>query len=212
MRKTHFAFAALAVTAVAALCAQAAPGQAPPAGANNHVLAVGVVNVTYVAHHMKEPQKLTQDLKAQSDQLAKEQQQRQQALSDLVKRRNDFKPGSAQYEKISNDIDDEQIKYQVWVATARAQLERQEKKNLKQIFDHIRQATAEVAQQMQLNLVVADQSPEIGPDLSRVSPELLQQALSTSAVLYADKKADITEEVLTRVEADYANAGVAQGK
>ena len=208
MRKSLLALAPAALLAVSAVCASAAPNQpAPPQAApGDHQLAVGVVNVTTVYLQMKEPKKLTEAMRAQQEQLAKEQQQKEAALNDMMKRRADFKPGSAQFDDETRKIEDEQVKYQVWVATARAQLERQQKKNLKQIFDHIQQATREVAQQMHLNLVIADQSPEIGPDLSAIPAQELRQMLATRAVLYYDKKADITDEVLTRVEANYANA------
>jgi len=213
MPKMLLALASTTVIVMTAIPGLSAPNpQAPlPPAANDHQIAIGVVNVTTVYLQMKEPKKLSEAMHSQQEQLQKEQQQREQALSDMVKRRNDFKPGSAQFDDETRKIEDEQVKYQVWVATARAQLDRQAKKNLKQIFDHIQQATRDVAQQMHLNVVIADQSPEIGPDLSAVSVQELSQRLSSRAVLYYDKKADITDEVLTRVEANLANGAAAAG-
>jgi Skp family chaperone for outer membrane proteins len=213
MRKSYLALAATALIALTAIPAPAAPNQpAPPQpAANDHQVAIGVVNVTTIYLAMKEPKKLTEAMRAQQEQLAKEQQQREGALNDMVKHRGEFKPGSAQFDAETKQIEDEQVKYQIWVATARAQLERQQKKNLKQIFDHIQQATREIAQQLHLNVVIADQSPEIGPDLNGINVQDLSQRLASRAVLYYDKKADITDEVLTRVEANYANGAGAAG-
>jgi Skp family chaperone for outer membrane proteins len=212
MRRIHLALAALTLMSLAALPAQAAPGQAPGNPANDHLLTIGVVNVSKVFHNMQETKKSDADFHTQNDQLVQQQKQKEAEIQDLAKRRADFKPGSAQWQDVTNQIDQKSADLEVWVRVKKAQLERQFKLNMKTLYDHIAQATAEVAQQEHLNLVIADQSPEfIGPNLDAITTQRLDEILSARAVLYADKKADITDEVLTKVEANFANANRAAG-
>lgn len=212
MRRTHLALAALTMATLAALLAQAAPGQAPANTTNDHMLKIGVVNVYRVFHNMQETKKSDTDFHTQNDQLVQQQKQKEAEIQDLAKRRQDFKPGSAQWQDVTNQIDQKSAELDVWMRVKKAQLERQFKLNMKTLYDHIAQATAEVAQQDHLNLVIADQSPEfVGPNLDAITTQRLDEILSARAVLYADKKADITDEVLTKVEANFANANRAAG-
>jgi hypothetical protein len=55
--------------------------------------------------------------------------------------------------------------------------------------------------------VLADESPDIGPDMDKVTSQQLQAVLASRAVLFANKKADITQEVLTTVEFNFAKSG-----
>lgn len=207
MRLIHLALPALTLAALAVLPAGAAGNPA-----NDHLLAVGVVNVSKVFHNMQETKKSDTDFRAQNEQLVQQQKQKEAEIQDLAKRRADFKPGSAQWQDVTNQIDQKSADLEVWARVKKAQLERQFKQNMKALYDHIAQATAEVAQQQHLNLVIADQSPEfIGPNLDSITTQRLDEILSSRAVLYSDKKADITDDVLTRVEANYANANRAAG-
>lgn len=208
MRRSHLALAALTLAALAFVRAGAAPGNAP----NDHMLTIGVVNVYKVFHNMQETKKSDADFRAQNEQLVQQQKQKEAEIQDLAKRRGDFKPGSAQWQDVTNQIDQKSAELEAWTRVKKTQSERMFKQNMKTLYDHIAQATAEVAQQQHLNLVIADQSPEfIGPNLDAVTTQRLDEILSARAVLYADKKADITDDVLTRVEADFANANRAAG-
>jgi Skp family chaperone for outer membrane proteins len=91
------------------------------------------------------------------------------------------------------------------------QLERWYKQSLKGMYDHMADAAAQVASQQHLDLVIADQSPEIGPDLEKANIGQLEAALAARAVLFANKKADITEDVLTVVEANFAKQNPSPG-
>ena len=191
------------LTAAAFLFA-GATAHAAPAG-QDHALAIGVVNMTKVVRSISETKKMESDLRGRNQALGQQQQQKEAELQELQKHRDEnVKPQSAQWDDETAAIDKKRAELEVWTAMNRTAVERLQKQLIKSIYDHISAAAAEVAENQHLDLVIADQSSEIGPDLDRAPIQQLEIALSSRAVLFSNKKADITEEVLTQVEADFA--------
>lgn len=210
MKRIPLVLLALAlVAAVIALAGESAP--AAPA-ANDHRLAIGVVKTLKILRAMHESKKLEDDIRAKAGEFDNEQKQRTAKLQEMQKQRDEtYKPGSEQWTGQTVAIDKADAELQVWTELRRRELERMRKDGLKALYDHIGVAAAEVAQQLHLDLIIADQSPEIGPDMEKVNSGQLQALLAARAVLYADKNADITEEVLTRVEANFKSTNPSAG-
>ena len=212
MRRTSLAVAMLTMSGLYLLLERAAPAQPAGGAANNHALAIGVVKISPVFHDMQETKNAQADFRAQNDRLAEQQRQREAQIQALIKHRDDdIKPGTVQWQTETSAIDQKTAELDVWARVQKTQLEREFKQNMKLLYDHIAKATAEVAEQEHLDLVIADQSPDFGPSLDSVTAQRLSDVLSNRAVLYANKKADITDAVLTRINADYANANRAAG-
>jgi Skp family chaperone for outer membrane proteins len=202
MQRTQFAASLL--TAAALLFAGATVNAAPAAGPD-HTLAIGVVNMTKVVRSISETRKMETDLRARNQALVQQQQQKEAELQELLKHRDDnVKPQSAQWDDETAVIDKKRAELEVWTALNRTAVERLQKQLLKAIYDHINAASAEVAEAQHLDLVIADQTADIGPDLDRAPLQQLEFAWSSRAVLFSNKKADITEDVLTQIAADYA--------
>jgi Skp family chaperone for outer membrane proteins len=92
------------------------------------------------------------------------------------------------------------------------ELDREKKKALIEQYRHVNEAVETIANQQHLDLVVSDYTPEIvGPDLDGIPQQQLEQLVLQRAVLFAGKKADITEEVLTLVDANFAKQKQAVG-
>jgi Skp family chaperone for outer membrane proteins len=196
---------ALLVWAALPLIQNSCPAQAAPA---DHLLSIGVVNTTRVVRTMQETKKLDADFRAQNTGLAQQQRQKEAEIQQLQDHRdNNLKPLSQQYNDETEAIDKKRAELEVWKQMSNIQLERAYKVSLKGLYDHIAAAAAQVAEQQHLDLVIADQTPEIGPDLEKANVNQLQAALAARAVLFANKKADITEDVLTVVEANFARQG-----
>jgi Skp family chaperone for outer membrane proteins len=204
MRRLRLA-PALLVGAALLLTRNSCPAQAAPA---DHQLAIGVVNTTRIVRTMQETRKLDADFRAQNSGLAQQQHQKEADIQQLQEHRdNNLKPGSQQWNDETEAIDKKRAELEVWKQMSNIQLERAYKVSLKGLYDHIAAAAAQVAEQQHLDLVIADQTPEIGPDLEKANVTQLQAALAARAVLFANKKADITEDVLTVVEANFAKQG-----
>ncbi|HSU68848.1 MAG TPA: OmpH family outer membrane protein [Tepidisphaeraceae bacterium] len=179
--------------------------KAAPPGQADHQLAIGVVNTTRVLRNMDEAKRLEADFRAQQQSLQAQQQQKEQEIGNLEKHRESgAKPGSDQWNDETNTIDTKRADLEVWRNVQNVQLERQYKRSIAKMYDHIAAAAAEVARQQNLDLIIADQAPEIGPDLDKATVAQLSAALAARAVLFSNKKADITEDVLTVVQKNFA--------
>ena len=217
MRRMHVIWGAVLIVVVVILLARGAgagPGQAAaPTPVNpDHVLAIGVVRVSDVFHKMQEYAKWKEGMEAENRKLAEEQARREQELKQMIQHLNStFAPGSRQWSEERDKVDAKKIELQSWGARAKLDFERKEKQGLRDMHAHIAAASAKVALQDKLNLVIVDLSPELGPDLDQISLERLDALLGQRAVLYADKRADITEQVLMQADKDFADGNKLAG-
>lgn len=206
MRRLPLITAAALVCVLAALLARAA-NQPVVAPVNDHILRIGVVNVTNLLRQMQESKKLEQEYKDKLVDLNQEQRKQEQAIQEKQSHRdNTFKPGTAQWQSETDQIDRMGGDLEVWKSVSSKQLERWYKQNLKTLYDHIGTAAQEVAQAEQLDLLLADLTPQFGPDMDKVQTQQMERALSMRNVYYAGPKADVTDKVLMRLEADFSKA------
>lgn len=206
MRRLPLITAAVLVCVLAVLLARAA-NQPVSAQINDHILRIGVVNVTTLVNQMQEFKKLKDDYRNKYGDLGQEQRKQEQAVQEKqVHRDNTFKPGTAQWQSETEQIDKMNIELEVWKNMSRVQLDRWEKQYLKTLYDHIASAAQQVAQNQQLDLVIADTTPQFGPDMDKVRTQDMEQALSMRNVYYAGPKADVTDKVLMQLEADFNRA------
>lgn len=201
-----------ALALIASISAMNSWCSAQPRPANDHLLAIGVIRTGEIMRNMAEMKKFQTDGRARLTELQQQQQQRELELQDLQKHRdNNLKQGSQQWIDETNKIDQKTAELNIWKQVSSVQLERWQKQTVKDMFDHVAAATAQVAEAQHLDLVIADQSPDIGPDMDKVSSAQLEAALGSRAVLFANKKADITQDVLTQVDANFAKQGQIAG-
>lgn len=183
-------------------------GLNPARAAGDHPIAIGVVRTGDVIRGMSEMKKMQTDGHAKLAELQQKEQQLEKELQALQQHRdNQVKPGSQQFIDESNKIDEKQVQLQMWGQISSMQLDRWKKQVMKDIYDHVAAATAQVAEQQHLDLVIADENPEIGPDMDKVTSQQLQAILASRAVLFCNKKADITADVAAQVEANFAKQG-----
>lgn len=195
----------LALLAAMALPAAWCGAQAQPAA--DHHLAIGVVRMADITRLFSEFKKLDTERQAKGTEFQQLRQRGQMELQEMQKKRDvNDRQGSQQWIDDTNALDERMASLDTWAKVTDRQLTRWEKKRLLEIYDHISDAAAQVAQAQHLDLVLCDQSLEIGPNMDLVSPEGLNQALTTRTVLFSNKKADITQDVLTQAEAMSAKA------
>lgn len=183
----------------------------PPAH-NDHLLAVGIVHIEDILNNMAEMKKFHTDGQGRLTELRQQQQQFEVELQDIQKHRdNNLKQGSQQWIDETNKLDDKAAKLEIWKQVAQLQLDRWQKQTLTAMYDHISAAAAQVAESQHLDLIIADQSSHIGPDMDKVDMAKLLPALQSRLVLFANKRADITQDVLTQVDANFAKQGQTPG-
>jgi len=194
------------LTAIALLltCGPVSRAQTPPAG-NDHNLKLGVVRIGYIYRNMQESAQAFTNLKARVGQMQQEQAARQKALEDLDNQLKQLKPGSPQWLSMRGQLDDKKLDLDSWGKKMQIELDREKKAALMDQYRHVNEAVQSVAEQMHIDLVISDYTPDIvGPDFDGIAQERLEQLILTRAVLFAGKKADITQEVLTVLDATFA--------
>jgi len=197
---TIFAALALTAAAVIAVTAHAAPGAAPaPTGAQH----IGVANVSHIFNDMQETKDLKEKLEARRQELTNQEKEKGANIKEMQDHLLTIKPDHPQYKEELEKLDKAMAEMDSWGKVVRLEAEREQKMTMKTLFSKIRDAVAEVAREQGYDLVLADQTGDF-PDIEKNNFEQLRGYISQQNVLYASKGADISESVLTQLDAQYA--------
>jgi Skp family chaperone for outer membrane proteins len=179
-----------------------------PAAAQNPPR-IGTVSPARAFVEMQETKDLRQQLEQQTSQLQNEAKSRQQKVRDLQAARDLLKPDSPQYAQAEQTFMQEAIQFDTWTKITQAQLQGQQKQQMKQLFDKIVAATGEVAQQQGFDLVLADHRPELPENLGMINVDQLRQLLNQRNVMFVNDKSgvDITPAVVANLDSKYKAAG-----
>jgi outer membrane protein len=168
---------------------------------------IAIVNPARVFAEMQE----TKDLKAKLEQeqaaLKSEVQSRQQKVRDLQAARDLLKADSAQYQEADKAFMKEAIEFDTWSKITQAQLQGNQKQQMKILFDKIVTATQEVATARAIDLVLADQRPDLPENLAAINVEQLRGILNQRNVLHATAKVDLSQEVIAKLDEKYKAGG-----
>jgi len=198
IRRSAVSFAIAALVAVGASSSSARAQGAPK---------IATASPARIFVEMQETKDLRQQLEAQTGQLQNEAKNRQQKVKDLQAARDLLKPDSPQYAEAERQFMQEAIQFDTWTKITQAQLQGQQKQQMKQLFDKIIAATSQVAQQQGYDLVLADQRPELPENLGMINVEQLRQLLNQRNVLYENEKVDISSQVITNLDSQYKASG-----
>jgi Skp family chaperone for outer membrane proteins len=186
-----FAFAALA----ACLPAAVATAQDVPR--------VATVNPAKIFNDMQETKDLKQKMDADRKAITDEGQRRNAEVEDAKKRRALFNDGTEDAEKANKEFMEKAMSNQVWQQMIKVQVERDNKRQMKALFEKIEQATKEVAQAKKIDIVLVEQRIDIPADLDQVNLEQLRALINQRTVLYSSGKFDISNDVLAAIDAKY---------
>ena len=192
-RRSILAFAFAAVAALVA--APVATAQDGPR--------IAVVNPAKVFNEMQETKDLKQKMEADRKTITDEGQRRGQEVEDAKKRRALFNEGTDDFNKANKEYLEKVISAQAWQELIKADLQRQQKSQMKTLFEKIEQATKEVAEAKKLDLVLVEQKTDLPADLDQINVDQLRGLINQRSVLYSNGKFDITNDVLARVDAKY---------
>jgi Skp family chaperone for outer membrane proteins len=186
---------ALAFSALAAVFA------ATPATAQD-APRIATVNPAKVFSEMQETKDLKQKMEADRKTITDEGQRRGQEVEDAKKKRALFNEGTDDFNKANKEYLEKVIAAQAWQELIKQDLQRQQKSQMKNLFEKIEAATKEVATARKIDLVFVDQKSD-WPDLDSINVDQLRGLINQRNVLFNDGRFDITNEVLAAVDAKY---------
>ena len=168
---------------------------------------IAVVNPGRVFAEMQETKDLKAKLEIDRKNLEGEVASRQNKVKDLQAARDLLKQDSPQYAAAEQAFMKEAIEFDTWSKITQATLQGQQKQQMKTLFDKIVAATQEVAQQKGVDLVIADQRPDMPDNLTQVSVEQLRAMLNGRNILYTTEKIDLNNAVIAALDAKYKASG-----
>jgi len=152
---------------------------------------------------IQETKSMRDKLEARRKELLAKEMELRQNIETLTKQRADINPNHPKWRELTDQIFNAKATLQSWGAANKASVELDQKMMVKTLFDKIEASIAEVAQQNNIDIVIADGRRDI-EGIEDMSFEDLQRVLSTRNVLYANKGFDLSEKVITLMDAKFA--------
>src|SRR5688572_14710874 len=191
----------------AAFCLAAAVTFVPTAFGQSDGVRVAVANTGRIFSEMQETKELQENLKAEGARLKAMEDERRKELQKLQEERNQLKADTPQWEELNTKLMDAVLEFQLWGQKTKLKAERDQKRQLKQLFDHIESAVAEVAKRDGYDLVIAEQRPELPENLDQVNFDTLRATINSRNVLYASPKSDISDAVIALLDSKHKGKG-----
>jgi Skp family chaperone for outer membrane proteins len=167
---------------------------------------IATVNTAKVFNEMLETKDLKQKMDSDGNAIKAEGERRKNDLQEAQKRRDLVNEGTADYEKANRELIEKAIAMQTWQELIKADLARQQKVQMRNLFNKIEDATKEVAEAKKLDLVFVDQKIELPMDnktMEQITADQLRSLINQRSIMYNNGRLDITNEVLAAVDAKY---------
>jgi Skp family chaperone for outer membrane proteins len=173
-----------------------------PAAAQAQVK-IAIANTARILNDLQETKDLNQKIQNDLRTLETERQAREQKVKDLQAARDVLKPDAPQYNEKNKDFLQGRIEYEIWIQLQRANLEREQKVQMRALFNKITQVVAEVATAKSIDLVIAEQRTDIPENLDNINVDQLKAVIGQRNVLFNSAAMDITNDVITALDAKY---------
>ena len=172
---------------------------------------IAVADAARIFKEMQETKDVERDMGAERDRLEAVAQEKDSEVRKLQAQRDQLRVGAPQYEELNEKLNDAALELRLWVEQTNARNERSQKRQVRAMFAKIEAAVAEIAQRDGYELVLAKQRPELPENLDRVKYEQIVSRLAARNMLFASERADISDEVIALLDAQYKNQGGAGG-
>ncbi|HEX4124012.1 MAG TPA: OmpH family outer membrane protein [Tepidisphaeraceae bacterium] len=214
MRLPHIAsLAALALSAaIATVLADNGPAAVPAAASNPPAAApapageapkFAVIDPQIVLDGMQEMKDIKNQFQQKQQQQQADENSKKAAVAQLDSSRKQLRPGSKQYNEISEQIDQATADLQSWETLTRLRDEREQKQTLLTLYKEIQDACGRIAQQDGLDLVITTIDQDI-PSVENMTNDQLHLLLDERVVMFHSARVDITQKVLIQVNLEYA--------
>jgi outer membrane protein len=212
MRRVKSRFVLVSATALA-LAAGWSSSTAPTAlaqpAAAQAPLKIAIANPGHIFSELAEFKAVLIQMQDQQKKLAAEQGDKMKAINDLKTRRDALLPEHPQWSELNSQLAALTADYRVWVETQKVNAESTEKFKMAALFKKIEQAVAEIAKRDGIDLVIADNRDPLPANLDEVDVRTLRGVLLSRDVIYATDRIDITQAVVTLLDAKYRGIAAA---
>jgi len=164
---------------------------------------IATANPAVIFNQMQE----TKDLKVkiENDRKALEAQEREkrEKITSLQSERDQLKSDTPQYGERNKALLQAAIEFKSWGEIMQSDMQRQQKVQMKSLFEKIQSATSEVAKSKGITLVLAEQRPEVPENLDQVTVDQLRILITQRNVLFAGDGIDISNDIIALLDSRY---------
>lgn len=180
-----------------------------PVQAQNAPTHIAVANTAQIFNQIQEFKDLKVTWQNENRSIQATDQQKKTELENLQNSRDQFKTSSQQWNEANEKFLKAEVDYRSWATLMQLDQGRKQKLKIKEVFDEVQAATGEVAKQLGYDLVLAQQSPDLVNEIENPNETVAQFLPSVAQynVLYASSTVDITDKVVTAMDAKYKSAG-----
>jgi len=167
---------------------------------------IATVNIAKVFNEMQETKDLKQKMESDRTAIQNEGKRRSDELEEAKKARQIFNEGSEDFNKKNREVIQKAIELQTWQELIKADLARQQKSQMRNLFEKIEAATKEVADMKKLDLVIIEQKVELPTDpgqFDQMNIDQVRALINQRNLMYNNGKFDVTNEVLAKVDEKY---------
>ena len=185
-----------------------------PAAAQD-MIRVAVCNPAKVFEQIDERKAIETQVNGERERIKVDAQRRKLEIDEIRRQMGEVNPGSDLYKEKNQQLLQKAIEFDVWAKLTEQSLQRTEKELLRNLYDKIKDATKEVAEGKQIDLVMSERQPDLsGNKIDAMTPDQVRAAIATTDVLYRNAKADITGDVVLLLNKKFATgaAGGAEKK
>ncbi|HUU32381.1 MAG TPA: OmpH family outer membrane protein [Phycisphaerae bacterium] len=190
---------------MAAVAAVVALGIAAPAGAE---MKIGSVDIVEVMNNYERTKDANADLQVEEANLKAAAEPRVREVSEFRLRRDGFNKGSEEWRRLDDEAIQKEMEVRTWLAVEQAKIERRHQEILLDMYREIEKVAGRVAQAKGVDLVFTKaflSPPQIDLEDSQGLEDLKNRIVS-QRLLYPSAVADLTPEVLKRLNEGYQAA------
>lgn len=173
---------------------------------------IATANPAKIFNEMQETKELKEKLESDSKKLGDQQKAKEEELKGLQESLKVLSPGAPQYYESRKNFIQKAVELDTWKKVNQAQIQDQQKFQMKVLFDKIMEATKAVAMEQKADLVVAESNVEF-PEMDQINVDQLRALINQRNVIYSSGKLDISDKVTAKLDADYkAKSGTGDKK
>lgn len=170
---------------------------------------IATANPGKIFQDMQETKDLKDQLDTQSKALADQQKAQEETLQGLQSALKQLQPGAPQYNDKRKELIQKAVELDTWKKVQQAQVQDQQKFQMKSLFDKIADAAKVIATDKKLDLVITETNVDFPADMDQVSVDQLRALINQRNILFSSGKLDISAEITAKLDADYKAKGAA---
>lgn len=163
---------------------------------------VAVVDVQQVFNTLDEKSTVEADITQQTEQLQKEEQDRQTELKALQADLGILAAGTPAYQETQTKLENKALEFQVWKQFNQRKLEREKVVRLEALYRKVVDAIGGVAKQNNYDIVMFKDSTG---DLKGENQQQLAAMIQVRKVLYSNPDLDITDQITQKLNNEWNN-------